>query len=279
LPTGCNEIAGAADWRCMAIAEHLVAHTRRGVRSLLEPVQASWLWGRLRHNFDRALSCELMPDHVHMMNPRGGRDRLIHVLGAFTTRFGVQFDVMPAEVANTTAIAARMVRYGFFNPVRAGLVDDPWEWRWSTLRDLLGVSHPIWTARDAVAKALAIAPSKLLGVLTNSADHRIVTPQPVSLLTVTTAALRQAVGAVLRLDDDEVAESTAARRLVVQAADAIEIPGVRRLAAQLGRSERTLYRDRATRHPALDAVLLCLGDPRLREGPSRYLTTSRTRTP
>jgi len=249
------------------------------VRSLLEPVQATWLWERLRKNFDRALSCELMPDHVHMVNPLGGRERLIRVLAAFTVRFGVQFDVLPADIANTTAIATRMVRYGFFNPVRAALVDDPWAWRWSTLRDLLGAAHPIWTPRDAVAKALAIAPTKLLAALTSGFDHRVVTPQHVSLLTVTMDALRHAVGAVLRIEDDELARSTAARRLIVQAADAIEIPGVRRLAAQLGRSERTLYRDRAARHPALDAVLLCLGDPRLREGPSRYLTTSRTRTP
>ncbi|HWB76743.1 MAG TPA: hypothetical protein VG755_17375 [Nannocystaceae bacterium] len=257
----------------MAFAEHLIAHTRRGVRSLLEPAQASWLWARMRSNFPAALSFELMPDHTHLVHLPGARERYSKVLAAFTARFQVQFDVV-TEVANSRAIAGRMIRYGFMNPVEARLVGDPWAWRWSTLRDLGGVAHPIWTRRETVARMLAIPMDKLLGVLTTSADHRPDPPQPVPVLTATTEALRMAVAAVLRIEARDVAERTDGRRLVVQAADAIEMPGGLRLASELGCSARTLYRDRGSRHPALDAVLLCLGDPRLRGDLSRNLPTS-----
>lgn len=110
----------------MAVAEHLIAHTRGGARSLLEHTKASWLWARLRAGFPDALSCALMPDHVHLVAPPGGQTRFVRVLPMFSARFGVRFDVI-VEIANTADIAARMIRYGFHNPVRDALVADPYE--------------------------------------------------------------------------------------------------------------------------------------------------------
>ena len=77
-----------------------------------------------------------MPEHLHLVTPPGMRDPLRRVLTAYTTRFGTRFDLADPEPGNSPAIVARQMRYGFFNPVRAGLTDDPWRWRWSTLRDL-----------------------------------------------------------------------------------------------------------------------------------------------
>ncbi len=139
----------------MAVADHLIAHTRGGARSLLEHTNASWLWTRLRAGFPDALSCELMPDHIHLVAPPGRRTRFVRVLAMFTARFGVRFDVL-VEIANTADIAARMIRYGFHNPVRDALVSDPYAWRWSTLRDLVGATHPIWTPLQRVADALRL---------------------------------------------------------------------------------------------------------------------------
>ena len=115
----------------MRIAEHWVATTRDGAR-LLVPQRARWLWERLRHHLPDAWSLTIMADHLHMVLPPGAGPRLRKLSSAFTGCFGVRFDVLPVEPANTADIAMRMVRYGLCNPVRAGLVDDAWAWPRST---------------------------------------------------------------------------------------------------------------------------------------------------
>lgn len=247
----------------MTIAEHIVATTRGGVRSLLRHEVASWLWDRLRHNVPDALSCLLMPDHLHLVARPGCRDRISHVLAAGRRSFGIRFDVMSAETANSPAIAARMVRYGLLNPVRAGLVDDPWRWRWSTLRDLGGAAHPAWTRQDDIARALRMPAARLLEQLTCTADRRPPALAPGPVLTATFEGLVRASATALRWTDPDALARAHGRRLVVQAAATLGLPGVRGLAERFGCSERTLYRDRAGRDPALDAVLVCLADPRL----------------
>jgi hypothetical protein len=247
----------------MAIAEHLVASTRGRVRRLLRPEVASWLWDRLRHNLPDALSCLLMPDHLHLVAPPGGHERLRRVLAAGTRSLGIRFDVMSAETANSSAIAARMVRYGLLNPVRARLVDDPWRWRWSTLWDLAGAAHPTWTDRDAVARVLRIPAVRLLEQLASTADQRLFQLASEPVLTATFEGLVRASAAALRWTESEVLARAHGRRLVVQAAATLRLPGVRGLAERFGCSERTLYRDRSRRDPALDATLVCLADSRL----------------
>ena len=124
----------------VTVAEHLIATTRRGAR--LRTHHAQWLWHRLRVMLPAVLSCVLMPDHIHLMSLPGCVMRFRRVLNSFTARFKIQFDVLEPELANSVAIAQRMMRYGYFNPVHAGLVDDPWRWPWSTLRDLVGAAYP-----------------------------------------------------------------------------------------------------------------------------------------
>jgi hypothetical protein len=251
----------------MVIAEHLIATTRFGAR-LLAPAWARWLWDRLRTNVPEALSCVLMPDHVHLVAPPGARDRFRRVLAAFTARFGVRFDILPDGLANSADIAFRMVRYGFSNPVRAGLVDDPWAWPWSTLRDLVGAVVSIWTSPPHLAAMLAVPTQRLVAELTTTADRRTPPPRRTEVATASFGALRSAVGSALRLRDDDVVIDALGRRLVVQASEAIEIPRTIRLAELLDCSVRTIRRDAAERHPGPDAVLLCLSDARLLRGPS-----------
>jgi hypothetical protein len=203
---------------------------------LLTPDRSEWLWNRLRETLGAAvLSLVLMPDHLHMMALPGLRQRLTRVLAMFTARTGVRFDII-VEPANTAAIAGRMLRYGLWNPVEEGLVDDPWGWRWSTLRDLGGAAHPCWTPLDRVAAALQTTPTATLRRLTTVANRTAPTP----------VARTESVAAI-----DGVRSAVAgatARRL----ADALEC-GV-----------RSVFRLRAPVHPALPAVMLCLADARLR---------------
>jgi len=209
-----------------------------------------------------------MPDHLHLVVPGAGAgERLRRVLSACTALFGVRFDVLAPEPANSRDIAARTVRYGLLNPVRAGLVDDPWAWPWSTLRDLGGAAYPVWTAPARIAAVLAIPPKTLFSKLATTADHRAPPPRRVPIAIASLDALRCAVGSTLRVPAGEVLAEQLGRRLVVQASEAFAMPSTSRLAKELGCCERTIQRDRAPRHSALDAVLLCLGDERLRRCP------------
>ena len=65
------------------------------------------------------------------------------MLTGYTVRFGVRFDVLAPQPAASDPIAFRMLRYVLLNPVRDGLVVDPWCWPWSTLRDLENLSQPV----------------------------------------------------------------------------------------------------------------------------------------
>ena len=240
----------------MLDAEELVAVPRFGSR--LRRPHAAWLWTRLRANLPDVLAVVLMPDRVHVVAPSGRRAQLVRVLAAFAGVFRIAFDVWPAATAERLAIATQMMRDAFDRPVREGLVADPWAWRWSTLRDLAGAADPIWTPASRIAKALGVAPSRLIATFTSSEP-----PKRASALLASVAGLRAAVAAALRIELEEVDRTARSRRLVAQVAAAIEMPGVRRLAGELGWSERTLFRDRVQRDDALDAVLLCLSDARL----------------
>lgn len=253
----------------MPIGEHLVASTLGRARSLLRPEQARWLWDRLRANLPTALACVLMPDHLHVFVPPGLRAVLVHVLAAFTTRFRVRFELLAPQPANSAEIAHRMIRYVLLNPVREGLVDDPWCWRWSTLRDLAGAAHPIWTPAESVARALELPADRLLRALTWTKDARPIVPRGVAVTVASLAGIRAGVCATLRIEDAAIADYPLARPLVVQAARAITRLDADVLASDLACSRRTIFRDRvAPRHAALDAVLLCLADARLHGTPS-----------
>jgi hypothetical protein len=251
----------------VVVAEHLVATTRRRDRSLVEPERAAWLWGRLQRALGVVLSCVLMPDHLHLVAEPGWHRRLCEVLAGFTRRYGVGFDVLSPQPAHSRAIAGRVVRYGFFNPLRANLVGDPWSWPWSTLRDLGGAVFPAWTPLPVIAQRLGETPDAALRALTTVANHRAPLPRRRRVCVATTDGLIAAVASALRTPAHQATGSPLGRRLVVQTAYDISTPHAGRLADQLGCSERTVHRLRAPRHPALDAVSLCLSDPRLR-GPA-----------
>ena len=181
------------------VAEHWVAHTRGGDRGLVEPERASWLWERLRRALPQALSCVLMPTHVHL-EARPGRGKSFRdALDGYTRKFGVRLDLADPEPANSVPIMFRQIRYGVFNPYRDGLVDDPWRWPWSTLRDLGGACVTTWTPLPHVASALHLPPRVALQRLTTIADFQAPLPATPSLLVASVDAVRVAVAAALRL--------------------------------------------------------------------------------
>jgi hypothetical protein len=183
------------------------------------------------------------------------------------------------QVASTAAILGRMIRYGFFNGVRADLADDPWAWPWSTLRDLGGATASVWTPVKRIASTLRLSVRDTLRALTTLGDARPPLPERSSVAAASLDGVRDAVASALRLSDPRAWAKAAARRLVVQTCYEIGAPRPGDLADALACSERSVHRDRSPRDPALDAVLLCLGDARLRiHGLSLSLPTSRRRS-
>jgi hypothetical protein len=181
----------------MPVAEHLVATTRGGDASLWEPERALWLWGRLRR-VPGVLVSETMPDHVHVLARPGAAEVLRRGLIGFTVRFGVRFDMLPPQPANSPAIAMRMARYILFNGVRSGHVDDPFELPWSTLRDLVGATYPIWTPAPMLARVLQVPPAHLVPALLNLADYQVEIPCPQPITVASLDALRAAAASTLR---------------------------------------------------------------------------------
>jgi hypothetical protein len=249
----------------MPVAEHLVASTRGRVRTLCEPVHAKWLWTQLGRAFPEPWSLVLMPDHLHLVADPGGEADLDRVLKAFTRKFGVRVDPTAPQSASSRDIAARKVRYGLFNPVRAGLVDDPWSWPWSSLRDLGGVCHPIWIPLEALASRLRRRPDRCLSWLSTIGDCRVPPLRIDPPEAASFAELRAAVGGALRIPAADVVQTPVGRRLLVQlAAELPEPPRTGLLAERMGLTPRSVQRLRYDPHPGLAAARRCLADPRLR---------------
>ncbi len=249
----------------MTVAVHIVATTRGRDRSLLEPQKASWLWQHLVLGVPGVLSFALMPDHLHAMWRLGCLARIRRVLTGFTHAFGVRFDVRIASEATTPKIAGRMMRYGFFNPVRAGWVDDPLEWPWSTLRDLVGAAHPIATPIEETAEVLRLPASAALRGLGSLGAHRFEAPSGQAVQVASDHELRRAVAHALRTSESKVLEIRSDRRLLAQLAVSTTRPArPTDLARILKVSPRNARRLLTPLHPGLSAARVCLADPRLR---------------
>jgi hypothetical protein len=263
----------------MTIVEHWVATTRHGNRTLLVPHRAQRLWHQIRSAVPEALSFVIMPDHIHLVARPGAGDRLRRALTGFTSVFGVRFDLGPAERGTTAAIAGRMVRYGYLNPVRKGFCDDPYQWPWSTLRDIVEASIPIWTPRNRLCQTLGLDEDRLVPGLTAWNGRSFPEPRPTAVAAASLDGIRGAVRAVLRSGlplDAPIGRLE--RQLVVQTAFAVGAPSVRVVADALRCTPRTIQRDRTRRLGGVEATILSLADARLRIGPHSLAPRSSVRS-
>lgn len=107
-------------------------------------------------------------------------------------------------------------------------------------------------------------PAQALRRLTAIGDFRAPPLESASPTVASVDAACEAVASALRWSVAEVRRHPRGRRLVIQALYAIGRPHASRLAAALGCSRRTVQRALVTSDDALDAVLRCLADRRLR---------------
>lgn len=251
--------------RGMAVAEHLVASTRDRVRTLTSYAHGYWLWTHLLAAMPGALSLMLMPDHIHLMATPGGLETFRRVLAAFSALRGVRFDICDVQPAASLAIAGRQIRYGLNNPVRSGFVDDPWAWPWSTLRDIGGATFPGHTDLETLGRFLRCSPATTLRGLTTSSLGRFPPPERRPIEVARLEDIVAATAAALRMPVAEVPGNWLGRRLVAQAsAQLAQAIPARVVAERIGITSRSVQRSRTPLHPALDAVMTCLADPRLR---------------
>jgi len=123
----------------------------------LSNAAAAWVWFHLRLLFPAALAVVVMPDHIHLVVDAGkrGRERLRRCLGQFGRWFPGRWEPAPAPVPiHGLRKLRRQVRYVVLNPCRAGMVDDPLSWLWSTHRDVMGASSAPWVTPERLARAL-----------------------------------------------------------------------------------------------------------------------------
>lgn len=263
---------------------HLTACTRRRSLSLLTPAIASSLWCSLWSTFPEALAAVLMTTHFHLIapgpSPGGAQKRLRAVLsGCSRRRLPVEGRIAwepvepPAGIPDSRQLA-RQVRYVVLNPCRAGIVDDPLRWLWSTHRDVMGAVAQPWVSVHRLAAALD-RPARGFA----SAHHRYVSSDPsvnVAGTAPPVAAERRtspaepieriawAAAAALRVPLDAVRHRGEPRRLLVQLACARGWRDVRALAGACNAAPRTVQRLLASPPgPSVAAGLLCLGDDRL----------------
>lgn len=253
----------------------MYAHvTARSVAGLLfhDFTEALALWRRLVAAFPEAPALCLMPNHPHVIAAaEGARERMSGVMSGYARWRGHRrgqdahcWQPQPAvELLPDADHLRRSIRYVLLNPCRGGLVDDPLAWPLSTHRDLVGLGDPRLRVRNP------------------EQHHAYVSADPTVSLTGTElpgrqagaaslAAVEAAVGAVLRMEPDEVRGTPRGRRLCVRAAWIRENTDPEALGAWLGITRTRVYailqgppsRTKVEADPMLAAVLRVIGDPR-----------------
>ena len=127
-------------------AVHLVARLREGRFDLGKHEHAAWLWARIGEAFAGGLLAELiMPNHPHVLtltrDPDDARERLARICGHLQRRIGVPhlFERLPAAQLVERDKVARVARYIELNANRAGLVEHPLQWKWTTLLPIFAI--------------------------------------------------------------------------------------------------------------------------------------------
>jgi hypothetical protein len=259
---------------------HLVAHALPGLRPLTCPEAAWWMMRRLREMWPEALAACVMCDHLHLLleteSPRRVRRRLASVLAGCTQHLAQrrlwQPVPAPGQVADRRHLL-RNVRYIHLNPVRAGLVEDPLCWPWSTHRGLIGAEVDPWVTPARPARVVGFRGSGFVNWISSytatdpdgprrgwkaprSAPANTTSTVPLqSIMQAATAATPQSALSIRRH----------ALVLLAQAQGWGQTEAVARAAGVSRRRVRQLSRQADAE--LLAAASLCLGDSRLTEVP------------
>ena len=137
---------------------HIYNRGNNGHRIFLEPENCAFFVRRLRkycdHPLARLVAYTLMPNHYHALVFLEGASDFSNVLRAFTTsyvkafnnwhgRFGYLYQGnTKAKLIKNNEHLIHVCRYVHLNPVTAGLVDRPEQWKYSDYREWISDSTP-----------------------------------------------------------------------------------------------------------------------------------------
>jgi hypothetical protein len=125
------------------------------------------MWTRLQAAFPAVVSANLMPGHEHLLpavvDACAAHQRLARICGQLQRKLGIAnlFEPLPRPEIVGIDKAARVARYIDLNPCRAGLVDHPLSWPWTTLRDLVGAVPIVMITHEAEESAVRVALSEI----------------------------------------------------------------------------------------------------------------------
>ncbi len=227
------------------------------------------MWKRLFHQVPDPLALCLMPDHIHLLHRRDVSWGLGLALNAYArwrnARRGVHGPVWrrqgPPEPVQGAVKLRRSVRYIHLNPCRAGLVDDPLAWAWSTHRDRVGLT---------VRPVVRVDPDRVRFHRYVSSDPTVRVegtdlPWPLDLVEPGEPGLlrlRGAVSAVSRTPWQDLDARGPARKLLWRAARCMSPGSQVQQAAILGCDVSSLRRTSDRWGPELRTVASAAGDLR-----------------
>lgn len=245
----------------------------------------------MRAAFPEVHAAVVLPDRVELVCPSNApeidRVRLARMLGQLARVFRVRgpaSEVDAPVIIEGTRALVYTIRDLLRAPCRAGLVECPLAWPWSTQRDIIGASVDPWITDEELARVLEDAKpdfcarwhgwaSREDGEIGGTARPRAVESRSVPMIPLGWVA--DAVAAALRSWPADIRRRGAARVLFVAIAREQGWDDVGKL-AELCRCERhAVTRSTTAATPAaLHAVRLCLGDERLRQAPSSLTSRS-----
>ena len=245
--------------------QHYTPRSVRGTVLFRDWEEARRLWDAVVRHVAGLRAAVLMPDHLHILAGEEGHRGVARAMRAYARvrnrlrgEEGAAWSHEPyvSKVSNRDHLR-RTVRYIYLNPVRAGLVDDPLAWPFSTLRDALGLA--LVPVRPAVAR-----PDWLLDYVSRDADAGLAgspwpeppasPPRPEEVLAAVSSLGRYPVGRVRRRGP--------ARSLFLAACRVHAAGGADEIARLAGVSEVTVYRAPAGTGPDVARVFRVCGDPR-----------------
>lgn len=260
---------------------HITLDAQRGMPCLFDAPLGDVLWRHLERSFPDATSAVLMGDHTHLTDAFDDEAAARRAVGGLVSGLRrsrgpwseLRWQPPDLQRITTPKIHARAVRYDHLNPCRAGLVDDPLAWPYSTHRDVVGAVASPWVDADRLASALGHRAdgfgewfhryvSRDLSTNQHGSRSPIVTATSLDALPI--ARLIAAVLAATRSRVEALRRRTPARELFLALARRHGWADGTLLRWICGVSKSTIHRHRyADDPPGLRAAELCLSDPRL----------------
>jgi hypothetical protein len=219
------------------------------------------LWVRLRCSLPSVLAAVLLPERAEIvLESDAEAGRSVQAAAQRAGLSGVRLDTSTLERSDLCAVLTAV----HATPSTVSNLEDPLEWPWSTVRDLLGAVIDPWVTPPLLTSALGDGEAVM--ALLAEATKEGVEPAPRS--DVPTSAIRdvlRAAAAATRRPAGAVRRPGPTRRLFVALANAHGWWMPRHVATLCSVGRRTLYRQlEHVPNGWVRAGALCLGDARLR---------------